>query len=412
MKKLLSLLFITNAISLVTINEIACSNSSNNGGGEVKPPQEIIDIINKINMQSVIIRGGNILSNTTHEDTKNLILNTIGLTAEQQTLVKADGVLIADAESTINFTVTKDNFTEKTTQVIIWLTSHQDTAISKEITTSELIINDNLFVGTKNGLYKGKVEEPNLVPIELDVNTVSPILQITKTTNSIYVCTSNGLYISNLDGINFKKATVNSLIVKSFYSIYEQNNIIYTGTDSGIFKSDATGDNFETLATTGLPTYALRITDIFYDDDGTIYIGTDFGLYKKISGGTRFTNVILSSKRIERIFTIYKTSDGTIYVGTLYRGLYKSIDHTNFTLVSGLINPYSVFSVFESLTKHLYVGTSYGLFELKNDQFFLIGYKGKQIGTIIEYNSTIYLTNKYYTVSQNHWKGLDYCHIF
>ncbi|MBC8172487.1 MAG: histidine kinase [Chitinophagales bacterium] len=262
------------------------------------------------------------------------------------------------------------------------------------ITTVQKGNNNDLFVGTHNGLlyFNGK----SFIPLKKLQNEKEQILHTSLYGNTLYVCkgddidhinnhipdipytiewktgsifmkendstiyrakSNNTFYFSSGDGIDSlqlqKTPSLNRIQV--IYR-YDQQTI-YCGTNNGLYKIV----NNQSVEKLQQPELQHTITGIIKDDEGILWVGTQLGLLK-LQNGIIDTTWSRKSREIRSVTCIETDHHNRKWVGTL-KGLFLIHKNQIISINSraGLLNEEITSLVYDAKQNVLWIGTYAGL---------------------------------------------------
>lgn len=219
-----------------------------------------------------------------------------------------------------------------------------DTSLSSNYITALCIDDDNIYIGTTNGLNvlnikNGKIKKYFYNKSLKGSISSNHILSIHKDKfNFIWIGTENGgLNLFNKDTEQFmsvmhEQGNREGLSENTIFSIYRDNsNNLWIGTSgSGLNKISLFPEKFKSISRKGMNKISLDnyvIRSIMIDKDENLWLGTDFGLYiinktkDKVKSYFFDTN---DEKSINdnKVWAITQSENGEIWIGT-QRGLAK-----------------------------------------------------------------------------------------
>ncbi len=198
----------------------------------------------------------------------------------------------------------------------------------------------------------------------------------------LWITTNNGLM--RFDGVNlqiFDKDKVPFFTSEAFYRIYEdKNRTLWLASRGNGIVQYSKNEFSQFLPDNPLVPRSLRT--MLIQDDGTIWVGSDYkGLIRiKDSVAVSIPNPIFQNVSI---LSLEEGEDSTIYVGTNSRGLLAlKNDEVRHIPLGGLKNV--PVHVIKNLGGVVYVGTSNGLFVLKDGEVTSVDFlKNIQVNDII-----------------------------
>ncbi|MHC1705667.1 MAG: two-component regulator propeller domain-containing protein [Tenuifilaceae bacterium] len=258
------------------------------------------------------------------------------------------------------------------------------------------IFNDNLWIGTENGLNF----------LDRNTNSISRIISINDSSRLIssqifsicldkkkqlWVGTNNG--ISKIDlksrrqtNYEFQENNSRSLINRIVYSIFEdKSGQIWIGTRSGLCKYDEKNDNFIKF---GNILEDKEIRFIYEDKLGGLWVGTNLnGIYRfwnsKIDNEYANYNMENSELQNNRSYCIAEDTIGNLFIGIRDGGLvYFDFESNTFSpfipdiRAENSLNSKAIISIFEDRSGIIWIGTySSGINKIDNHRKKFTHYK-------------------------------------
>ncbi len=260
--------------------------------------------------------------------------------------------------------------------------------ITGRINTIGFDINDNLWLGTEQGLFKHSTN--GLVPIE-DAKENITCIAFNKSRDSLWLGTPRGLHVL---AIRYGTLTHIKGISKPVTAIAHDpiNNRRLIGTKSGLFELSKTGvKRFGILD--GLP--SEKISSIHKKEPGLWWIGTDNGFAEMTNHNftMHFVETVPNSNLIE---VFYRDRVGNSWIGT-YNGLYKfnSTQFLNYSFKDGMAGRF-IYGIKRDQLGHLWIGSqNQGAFRYDGSNFYNYNYthglKGNGVLVFEEDEESVYM---------------------
>lgn len=218
---------------------------------------------------------------------------------------------------------------------------------------------------------------------------------------NVFVGTYDGLYRSADNGANWvlKSSGISNLDIKCIVS--NSSGVLFVGTGNGFFKSTNNGDSW-TLATTGM--LGTLIESVSITPSGYLYACDWLGyIYYSTNAAASWTRIDKSNAR--GAYTSAAITDNTVLVGSHDCGISKTVDSgTNWSPANSGINAASIKSMLLTGNGYFFVSVEYqGIYrssdggntwELKNNGYSTLLEDYKNFNTLITTTSgTLYASS-------------------
>ncbi|MBL4716442.1 MAG: PAS domain S-box protein [Bacteroidia bacterium] len=274
----------------------------------------------------------------------------------------------------------------------------KDGLVDEDVNTILVDKNNNIWVGTNNGLSiydpaATKTGGTNFYNYTTEDGLPGKVIRtlFEDKTGNIWIGTSKGLCISNFDhnskklSLSYEFTEQNGLVHNKIFSILQDHDgDVWVGTYSGISKIIVNQDNtFEISNYTtenGLSNNFIR--KIFEDREGNIWIGTDGSGLCRFSGNRFVSYTTQNGLAGVVVMSIYNDSKGNKWFGYYGNGVSKfgidangnnTIEH--FTKKDGLVGDY-VWTITEDKDGKIWIGTNSGVTVINSNDESLLSNKG------------------------------------
>lgn len=270
------------------------------------------------------------------------------------------------------------------------------------INTISLSINDEIYCGTENGIYKSSNDGQSWILLQNGLPQDEFNIIKSSTSGYVYAVSFDGFYFSinhgeSWDQVTFEANSINSLAIddsnnvyagslywgrgiykstdngvtwyeinngikNSFISCIAQsiNGTIWVGTwGQGLYFSTNSGSNWNYSGILNKKISSI----VFYNDN--ILIATSGGIYHSMNNGNNWNerNSGLTNTRVEDMIII----DSCIYIGTFGGGLYRSCNNgENWIKISNSLSSQTIYSL-AAYQNYILCGTSFGIFRTSDN---------------------------------------------
>ena len=298
---------------------------------------------------------------------------------------------------------------------------------------SLLIVNNELWIGTKGGLTILNTENNTAVNLTT-ANSSLPDNYITHlfkdSTKHIWLGYYNGLLSKHIEGVHFQNFDLNVSINENCYSVVNMvetsTNTFYIKLKCNDFSKTKIAEviyNNKTISTTEIAQYTIENAVIFnYNNSLGMIAENKLMMYDSTLKKLEIKNPHFVKNNETQIITAYQKDLNTIYVGTEMHTVYvlnsNEIKPSNYIKLSNEATWVNAF--FKDESGLLWVGSPLGLYKVKNRIKFFEKYldsNGNKMRSIIEDSvGDVYALNqtdifKYDTLTNNfknlNWKNLS-----
>lgn len=229
------------------------------------------------------------------------------------------------------------------------------------------MIDDNIYAGTNNGIYKTNVLGMNWEKVSTAFDN-EPVQSMMKCQNGAFLagCYHKGCFISKDGGSSFSQiigkintTPINALLVNNdgailagtktaglfrskdngnsweqpvsdipaltIQSLFWNSNNLYAGTsNSGIYMSSDNGDSWANIGLTGKGS----VTSIKFDINGVMFASSNMGVFRYQSGDTGWVEINNGLANARNIKALAITKEGVLFAGySGYNGgVFRSLD--------------------------------------------------------------------------------------